>query len=202
MLAKNTNTNYVFKVKGVKIGQPISSGVFDFGTEKFTAGAMKTDYMIKYATEHTLASDAVSIMDASGTSTNGNAMLIPQQLVAWDVNDDSNNTNAGAYLSVLVNITTKDGAQIYPPADGVYGWAAVGIDTNWEPGKKYIYTLDFSNGAGNVDPEGPDGGDPNPDPDPDPDDEKEPGEDIFGSPIKFDVEVSKWIDSSQSIDLQ
>ena len=28
------------------------------------------------------------------------------------------------------------------------GWAYIGIDTNWEMGKRYAYTLDFSNGAG------------------------------------------------------
>lgn len=190
--AKNNNTNYVFKVKGVKIGQPVSSATFDFSTSNWQIADNKTNYMIKYDTEHTLAADAVSIMDASDKTDNGNAMLIPQQLTKWDTSTDGPNASKGAYLSVLVNITTKDGAQVYPPADGAYGWAAVGIDTNWEPGKKYVYTLDFSDGAGNVDPDGPDGGEENPDPDPDPDGDKDPGEDIFGSPISFDVTVDGW----------
>ena len=61
------------------------------------------------------------------------------------------------------------------------------INTNWEAGKKYVYTLDFSEGAGKVDPEKPDPADPN--------DPFNPGEDILGSPIKFTVEVSEWEDA-------
>lgn len=201
--AKNDNTNYIFKVKGVKIGQPVSSGTFDFSNSNWQLGSDKTNYMIKYDMEHTLAEEAVSIMDASGKTDNGNAMLIPQQLTKWNASTDGSNASKGAYLSVLVNITTKDGAQVYPPAKGAYGWTAVGIDTNWEAGKKYVYTLDFSDGAGNVDPDGPDGGEEKPDPDPDPDGDKDPGEDIFGSPISFDVTVSTWLpnENGQGVDV-
>lgn len=53
---------------------------------------------------------------------------------------------------------------------------AVAIGTKWDAGKKYIYTLDFTNGAGKVDPEKPEPTDPT-----DPDN---PGGDIFGGAIK------------------
>lgn len=56
------------------------------------------------------------------------------------------------------------------------------------PRKKYIYTLDFSEGAGKVDPEKEQPEDPTVDP-------FDPGEDILGSPIKFTVEVSEWEDA-------
>ena len=59
-----------------------------------------------------------------------------------------------------VNITTKDGGQIYPAKVGEYDWTAVAIGTNWEAGKKYVYTLNFTDGAGKVDPEKPDPTDP------------------------------------------
>ena len=114
----------------------------------------------------------------------GNAMLIPQQLVAWTPESDKPNTKKGAYLAVKINIVTKDGAQIYPATQGEYDWAAVAIDTNWKPGKKYVYTLDFSNGAGKVDPEKPTPVVPT--------DPFNPGEDILGSPIKFTVDVTPW----------
>lgn len=197
--AKNTNTAYVFKVKGVKIGSVESTGTFDFASQAFTSplSGTKADYMIKYGTEHTLAADAVNIMDQSGSSDNGCAMLIPQQLTKWDPSSDGTNAGKNAYLSVLVNICTEGGAQIYPAVAGAYGWTAVGIDTNWEPGKRYVYTLDFSQGSGNVDPEGPDGGDTELDPDPDPDDDRKPGEEIFGGAIKFNVSVTEWQDAPQ-----
>ena len=61
-----------------------------------------------------------------------------------------------------------------------FAWACVPIDTNWEPGKKYVYTLNYSAaGLGMADPE----------------DGAVPGEDIIPeSPVKlwFTVTVSDW----------
>lgn len=62
-----------------------------------------------------------------------------------------------------------------------FGWAAVPVGVDWERGKKYIYTLDFTNGVGIQDPE-----DPN------------PGTPIIGSGIKFTVSVSQWIENSSN----
>lgn len=172
--AKNTEDTYVYKVQGVHIAQPVSKATFDFGTGAWELGSDRATYEVTYkGSEKTLGSSAVSIMKTDGD----NAMLIPQQLVAWDSGTDKSNAKKGAYLSVLINITKADSEDpVYPAEAGQYGWAAVAIDTNWEAGKKYVYTLDFSNGAGKVDPE-----DPN-----------HPGEDILGSPIKFSVEVDTW----------
>lgn len=172
--AKNTEDTYVYKVQGVRIAQPVSKATFDFGTGVWELGSDKATYEVTYkGSEKTLGSSAVSIMKTDGD----NAMLIPQQLVAWDSGTDKSNAKKGAYLSVLINITKADSEDpVYPAEAGQYGWAAVAIDTNWEAGKKYVYTLDFSNGAGKVDPEDPD----------------HPGEDILGSPIKFSVEVDTW----------
>lgn len=184
--AKNTNTAYVYKIKGVKIGQPVSSGTFDFGTEAWTSlGSDKVDYTIEYDQEITLGVDAVNIMGTNvGKDTENNAMLIPQQLNAWTPADDGTNAAGHAYLSVLVNIKTDGGTQMYPKASDEYGWAAVGINTQWAPNTKYVYTLDFSKGAGYVDP----GSTPN--------DQFKPGDIIFGRGIFFDVKVEKWTDAN------
>lgn len=170
--AKNTNKNYVYKVTGVRIGQPVSKGTFDFGNFTWALGTDKVKYEVTYTTKKELTDTAASLMETAGD----NAMLIPQQLVAWTPDTDKTNANKGAYLSVKVNIATKDGAQIFPTGQND-GWAAVAIDTNWEAGKKYVYTLDFSNGAGVVDPEEP----------------ENPGEPILGQPIQFKVEVADWV---------
>lgn len=182
--AKSDNENYTFKVAGVRIGQPVSKGTFNFGTSAWTLGTDKVNYTYENENDvKVLDGTAVSLMPA----VNDNAMLLPQQLTAWDLaGKDDTNTKKGAYLAVLVQITTKDGAQFYPAEGfGDYGWAAIPVNTEWVAGKKYVYTLDFTNGAGNVDPEKPI--------DPvDPVDPWEPGEPIFGSPIKFTVDVSDW----------
>lgn len=185
--AKNANTGYVYKVVGVRIGKPVSKGTFTFGTNTWSLTTTeKTNYAVEYDTDpRKLAADAATMM---GTA-NDNAMLLPQQLVAWTPEADKPNTNNGAYIALKIQITTKDGARVYP-AKGDYDWAAVAINTNWEAGKKYVYTLDFSNGAGKVDPEKPT---------PDPTDPFKPGEDILGKPIKFTVTVTEWTSADQAV---
>lgn len=185
--AKNTNTGYIYKVVGVRIGKPVSKGTFTFGTNTWSLTTTeKTNYAVEYtAAPRILAADAATMM---GTA-NDNAMLLPQQLVAWEPEADKTNTRNGAYIALKIQITTKDGARVYP-ATGDYDWAAVAINTNWEAGKKYVYTLDFSNGAGKVDPEKPD---------PDPTDPFKPGEDILGKPIKFTVTVTEWTSADQPV---
>ncbi|MDE7346598.1 MAG: fimbrillin family protein [Muribaculaceae bacterium] len=57
-----------------------------------------------------------------------------------------------------------------------FGWAAVPVSVEWEAGKKYVYTLDYSEGIGLHDPEDP-----------------EPGKLIVGqSPVEWSVSVSGW----------
>lgn len=188
--AKNSNTGYVYKVVGVRIGKPVSKGTFKFGANTWDLTTTeKSNYAVEYATdEKTLTADAATMM-----GDGGNAMLLPQQLTAWDSENDKVNTNNGAYLALKIQITTKDGARVYP-AKGDYDWAAVAIGTNWEAGKKYVYTLDFSKGAGKVDPE-------KPTPDPDKPDPFNPGDDILGKPIKFTVEVTEWTPADQSVEM-
>lgn len=188
--AKNANEGYVYKVKGVRIGKPVSKGTFDFETNAWSLNTTeKTNYEAECDNEQTLAASPVSIMKTAGD----NAMLIPQQLTAWAAATDKTNATAGAYLAVKVKITTAAGARVYPVATNAdYDWVAVPINTNWEPGKKYIYTLDFSNGAGKVDPEKEE--DPSV-----PEDHYKPGDDILGGPIKFTVQVTEWTNQPENI---
>ncbi len=175
VLAKTDNTAYTYKVSGVRVGQPVSQGDFDFTTEAWTLGTQKSDYSEEFtANPVTLGSTAQSVMGDAGSF-----MLLPQALTAWNPESDASNTAGGAYLSILLNINTKAGAQVYPfPSNGDCKWAAIPISTNWEAGKKYIYTLDLTNGAGNVDPKDPD-----------------PGKPVLGGPIKFSVTVTDWTDT-------
>ena len=116
----------------------------------------------------------------------GNAILIPQQLVKWDPESDPTNTAKGAYLSIRLQINTVAGAQVYPfPSNADCTWAAIPIDTNWEPGKKYVYNLDLSKGAGNVDPHDPD-----------------PGKPVLGGPIDFTVDVKDWAPQNQDVPMK
>ena len=73
--------------------------------------------------------------------------------------DDKENKKNGSYIALLLKITTEAGRQVYPSAEGEYGWAAVSIGGHaeskknlWQPGDKFVYTLDLSNGAGVMTP--------------------------------------------------
>lgn len=188
-IQQNPNNSYSFEIKGVRIAQAISKGDFDFtafASESesgwnLSAYTDKQIYTYEFDEPKDMAQGA-SLMDKCG-----GAMLIPQQLTAWDVVNNKENTRKGAYISLLLRITTKDGALVYPfkedaEAKGeseenkTYAWAAIPVGTKWEAGKKYVYRLNFANGAGYVDPE----------------EDTNKGKPILDGEVKFDVEVTDW----------
>lgn len=187
--AKSSNPDFTFKVVGMRIGRAENKGTFDFTTNKWTPDDWhETAVYESHCPEITLTENAVSIMGPEG-----NAMLLPQTLTAWSPKNDPDNVAREAYLSVLVQISATDGgAIVYPfpsdtkidPATGAkrtYAWASIPISGTWEAGMKYIYTLDFTHGAGFVDPDDP-----------------HPGTPILGNPIKFSVNVLQWQANSAS----
>lgn len=221
--AKCSNEKIKIEVRGVKLVNAAATADFTFPNVE-----TKTDYslpqknwsnwqdkdnhskayMITGKDKVELTAGAQSIM--FGTN---NFMLIPQQLTAWD----GTTSKTGAYLSVLCRIYSLDNGNetlLYPeptkddPKTDKYAFAAVAIDTNWEPGKKYTYTLNFcgnDGGAGEIDPNpGPvdptDPTDPEIDPTPKPDGNG--GDEILGKPIKFTVTVDDWKDESKDVDMK
>lgn len=113
--AKSDNKVYTFSISGVRIGQPVSKGSFDFVKADWTLGTDKAIYTDTYSTPKVITGTAASVM-----GNGGNAMILPQQLTAWDPKADAANTAKGAYLSVKLNVaTTETGVQVYPfPSDG------------------------------------------------------------------------------------
>lgn len=191
--AKSTNTLYTYEITGVRIGKAKSKANYTFptdGSDDQKFGAFDTQRDPK-TFEYCRTDLTANLNTANGTVSNlvvaaeGNPMLIPQTLIAWNgtQNGDANTNN---YLSIKVKIIKNGEAKPY-----YNGWAAVGINGEWKAGNKYIYTLDLTNGAGKVDPDGPG---------PDQIDKpNQPGEDIMGGEIKFDVTVEPWVDSATDI---
>ena len=179
---KTDNDNYSFNVTGVRIGKPISKAIFDFATEAWSPSTDRAIYEVTYDNPITLGSQPQTLM-ATVSGASDNAMLIPQELTPWDPVNDASNQAEGTYLSVKLQIVLKESnVQVYPfPSDANCVWASVPIDKNWEAGNRYVYILDFTHGAGYVDPNDP-----------------QPGKPVLGGPIKFDVDVTPWVD--QTID--
>ena len=70
--------------------------------------------------------------------------------------------------------------QHYEPAEGQeikdFCWAAIPVDADWSAGRRYVYTLDYSEGVGVHDPQEP-----------------EPGKPILNeTPISWGVSIDKW----------
>ena len=195
--AKNSGS-YKYEVKGIRISNVNSKGNFNLSTGTWSSLNDVKKYEVVYDSPRELTSDAQDIMVAKSVSTEDNAMLIPQTTTPW-ITTTKDAAATGSYISVLVNITTDAGAAVYPKGSTAsaktYGWVAVPVTFNWTSGNKYIYTLDFTKGAGRVDPVDP-GTDVKPgetgkDPD--------KGEPVLGNDmIKFTVTVDTWTTQNQS----
>ncbi|MGI6794230.1 fimbrillin family protein, partial [Bacteroides sp. KG68] len=157
----------------------------------------------------TLDTEAKSIMFDETSDKTNNFLMIPQQLTAYDKNSHTD----GAYIAVLCQISSKDGSsltRLYPAeGDDAYAYSAVAINTKWEPGKKYIYTLTYGagdgNGGGGIVP--PNQGNPDPDNPVDPTEPQDPtphnpGDPILDAPIKFTVEeVEVWSNQEEALSM-
>lgn len=206
--AKCSNPNIEIVVKSIRFVNVKTKGSFTYPAQTTTAGNLDgcwalggdlssgADYKASFDQTVTLTNSPASI-----NPSKNNFMLIPQQLAKWE----KTSRETGAYIAVLCRISSKDGehkTQLYPELNGTnaekFGSIIVPIDTNWEAGKKYTYTLNFcgeGGGAGQVDPN-PDGNDPNVDPKPKPG--SEGGDPVLGKPIKFTVKVESWTDAQLS----
>lgn len=217
--AMNTNKAYIVKVAGVKIGRVNSEATFTYPDKLENKSITNSAYTDIPNSAYTDLSEVKSfgagskeVVTLGGTATsimnpdNGNFRLIPQALTAWNQAEQLKGTpdNKGNYLGVLVNITNADRAAIYPTTAGQYAFAAVpfSIEDGLEAGKKYIITLDFSEGCGYEDPALTEGK---------PTDlltdvtindtpvkPAKPGNPILGGPIKFKVTVEDYVDSKVS----
>ena len=191
--AKSSNNIYRYDVKAVRIGSVRSTGDYTFPSAINTDGSwtLEEGSYASYATAE-LAEPVRLTPDAKGLmGDGGTAMLLPQQLTAWDTENDKANAANGSYIALLLKITTSTGRQVYPYAGGEYGWAAVPVGGHaeskknvWQPGDKFVYTLDLSKGTGMTPP-----------------DSSDPGESILGQPISPEVTVSGWTIRPQDVNL-
>ena len=187
---------------------PTASTVSALGYTPWTSVSGEVNYFTKVASFASPIMLDGSAKDLTGANP---LLLIPQQLNAATIADGN-----GQYISLLVRI--KSGTKLIYPRNNLttnatsgvtdseqWAWTAVDVNTNWEPGKKYIYTLHFTeNGYGKIDGtltggnlNPGDDGDPNTNPDPG------PGDDVVDTPVKLilDVEVMDWEEVTEDLNM-
>lgn len=120
-------------------------------------------------------------------SQGADALDIPREYLA--VKKESNKVSCRLFLDNGVYYTNQSCTEAYthPEDEEIkeFSWASVPVSGNWEAGKIYTYTLDYSYGVGVHDPEtttsSPAAGDP-----------------IFSDHVPYNVTVRKWSDPINS----
>lgn len=84
--------------------------------------------------------------EVTNISTKGPMLFIPQQLTEWDLsgNIDAANTAKQSYLKITCKIK-QSGAYLFG-GDTTFDELYVPFGADWQPGKRYIYTLIFGGG--------------------------------------------------------
>lgn len=180
--AISMNSSYNFLISGVRIVNPIGSCDFSVWNNGWTLHSEKAVYEDLYDTPVLLSDESKTVIN----KVNGNAFLLPQTLTAWDPENDPTNEAKGTYISVKIRITNQNDEVVFPTDGREYGWAAVPVGERWEQGRRYIYTLNFTNGAGYIDPLEP----------------INPGKAILGDQINVTKTLGTWVDKSSQTRVQ
>ena len=190
----------------------------------WVAKGEKTYYGLSYADnqEVPLSHAYVSLIGAD--KDNSSLMLVPQKLDKWDLETDKSNSKNGAYILLLCRIEIKHAGALHPDGDtsndpvisdgeyhyhqlfpvsgtynaNAYGYTCVPIDTEWLPGKKYVYNLEFcgaESGAGIYPPALPEEFPSGENVIPDRPEGKEVGDTVLDDPISFKVVLEEWTDA-------
>lgn len=174
--AKKQLPNMIVEIESIKLHNFMHRGTFKIprdGSEPqqsnwsyITLPTQEPNYVIKDATIN------VGI-DATDISSRKPMFLIPQKLDKWDTSHDINtaNTNKESYLSIECKI--KIGDTYHVGSESGYDNLYVPFEANWEPGKRYVYTLVFGGGYD---------GD---------------GKPIL-QPINFEPEVQDWVEDTNN----
>ena len=217
--AQCTRADVQVKVLGVKLVNVKNSGTFTFPdattsndatiSSQWTADESTGSYMSGVSAAVTLTKGESTTTATSIMPTDEHFLMVPQALTAGSV---SGSTITGAYISVLCQISVKQGGSdsytsFFPSStdNSKYAFAAVPLSGTWEAGKKYTYTLSFggsdgTGGCGYVDPtqEIPTGSDYSTPSDSSLDSgaSSNAGNKILGNAISFSVTVENWTDGT------
>lgn len=114
----------------------------------------------------TTSENAVEISD-------GPMLFVPQKLTKWTVPSTTTAANEAKQSYLKITCKIKQGGAYLFGSDGEYKDLYVPFEADWQPGKRYIYTLIFGGGY---------------------DDQ---GQQIL-MPINFEAETSDWVDDADN----
>lgn len=169
--------NLDVEIKSIKLHNFETNGVFTIPTNRPDLQPVQSDWKyqsLSYTCGLTVINKGVDEpkitigTEATDISTRTPMFLIPQKLTAWDTSHnkkDEADTKKQSYLSIECKISIND--SYYCGSESGYGTLYVPFEANWQPGKRYVYTLIFGGGY------------------------DENGNPIL-QPINFDANVEEW----------
>lgn len=184
--AKTQYANMEVVIKALSIHNFYGGGTFTIPKEEREPS--QTDWAPTAVTYHS-TNGLTAVMDQSikvdktdevtNISTQGPMLFIPQKLTEWDLKGNIDAVNAAnapkqSYLKITCKIK-QSGAYLFG-SDTTFGELFVPFGADWQPGKRYIYTLIFGGGH------------------------DKDGHSIL-QPINFKAEVGKWVDADATIDV-
>ena len=180
--AKANNTDMTVTIESIKIRSVKMGGAFTFPANATTAPVQDNwDYSTTIVKDYfTVVKEKSIIVDNATTaikiSVDSPMLFVPQPLTAWDTSHsiDQANTNKESYLEISCKIQ-QSGSYLHGSAAN-FETLYVPFGADWQPGKRYIYTLIFGGGY---------------------DDQGKP----ILTPINFEAEVESWNDEPGNVDL-
>lgn len=147
--------NLNVEIKSIKLHNLETNGVFTIPTNRPDLQPVQSDWKyqsLSYTCGLTVINKGdnepkITIgTEATDISTRTPMFLIPQKLTAWDTshNKDEADTKKQSYLSIECKISIGD--VYYSGSESGYGTLYVPFGADWEPGKRYVYTLIFGGG--------------------------------------------------------
>lgn len=147
--AKKQLSNMVVEINKIKLHNFETSGIFSIptnGTDPQQSNWRPNS--ITNTSGFTVIKDATKNVgtDATDISSSKPMFLIPQQLKKWDTTHDIStaNTEKESYLSIECKI--KIGDSYHVGSESGYETLYVPFGADWQPGKRYVYTLVFGGG--------------------------------------------------------
>lgn len=147
--AKKQLSNMTVEINSIKLHNFKHSGNFTIPTNRTAPEQSDWSYKtLPTQTPNTVIKDATIDVgtEATDISSSKPMFLIPQQLKKWNTSHkiEVANTNKESYLSIECKIKIGDFYKL--GSDTEYKTLYVPFEANWQPGKRYVYTLVFGGG--------------------------------------------------------
>ena len=149
MAKKLPVSNMNVEIKSIKLHNFKHRGTFKIPTDGSEPKQSDWSYITLPTQEpnYVIKDEKIDVKtDATDISTRTPMFLIPQPLTRWDTSHDieTANTKKESYLSIECKISI-DGSYRVGSESG-YGTLYVPFGADWQPGKRYVYTLIFGGG--------------------------------------------------------